>query len=267
MADILETIVAHKRIEIEALKQKRPLRCIQYALCVKGQPYWAGRETSMKAALDGSPTGIIAEFKRKSPSKGWIAPEAVATDICPAYCAAGAAALSILTDEHFFGGTIDELYRVRREVQTPILRKDFIIDSYQLWEALDYGANAVLLIAACLTKEECADLAYQAHELGLETLLEVHSEQELDYLNDCIDMVGVNNRHLGTFHTDVATSFALAESLPTDVLRIAESGISNAATIRALRQAGYRGFLIGETLMKTPQPADTLTKLIAEVQA
>lgn len=266
MADILETIVAHKRVELVARKELRSLAAIQRALFIKGAPYWGGPEAPMKKALEASPTGIIAEFKRKSPSKGWIFPEADPLEVCPAYSEAGAAALSILTDEQFFGGDIDELYRVRREVQTPILRKDFIIDPYQLWEARDYGANAVLLIAACLTKAECESLAYEAHELNLETLLEVHTEAELDYLNDCIDMVGVNNRHLGTFHTDVATSFALAEKLPKDFVLISESGISEAATIRELRQAGYRGFLIGEALMKTGQPGETLGKLIAEVQ-
>lgn len=267
MPDILETIVAHKRIELEARKQQISLSSIQLSLCVSGAPYWGGPEASMKGALQASSTGIIAEFKRKSPSKGWIFPQANPLEVCPAYGEAGAAALSILTDNEFFGGNIDELYRVRREVQTPILRKDFIIDPYQLWEARSYGANAVLLIAACLTKQECGSLAYQAHELKLETLLEVHTEAELDYLNDCIDMVGVNNRHLGTFHTDVATSFALADKLPKDFVLISESGISKAETIRELRQAGYRGFLIGEALMKTGRPAEALSQLIADIQA
>ena len=267
MRDILEEIVAHKRVELVARKERVPLAAIQRSLAIQGAPYWGGPEASMKAALETSATGIIAEFKRKSPSKGWIFPEAVPTEVCPAYSKAGAAALSILTDEQYFGGNIDELYRVRRETRTPILRKDFIIDPYQLWEARSYGANAVLLIAACLTKEECVSLARLAHSLLLETLLEVHSEPELDYLNDCIDMVGVNNRHLGTFHTDVATSFALADKLPKGFVLISESGISSAETIHSLRQAGYRGFLIGEALMKTGRPGEALSQLIAQIQS
>lgn len=265
MADILEEIVAHKRVELAATKERHPIRRMQSELAICGTPYWGGPESSMRKALAGSHSGIIAEFKRKSPSKGWIFPEAVPTEVCPAYSEAGATALSILTDGEYFGGDINHLLKVRLEVQTPILRKDFIIDRYQLWEARAYGANAVLLIAACLTKEECQDLAYEAHELNLETLLEVHTEAELDWLNDCIDMVGVNNRCLGTFQTDVATSFALADKLPKDMVRISESGISKAETIRDLRQAGYQGFLIGEALMKTGQPAEALRQLTREV--
>lgn len=265
MADILEAIVAHKRVELALRKKQCRLESLQRQLAVSGAPYWGGPEASMAGALAASSSGIIAEFKRKSPSKGWIFPEAVPTEVCPAYSEAGAAALSILTDEEYFGGNINHLFRVRLQVQTPILRKDFIIDRYQLWEARAFGANAVLLIAACLTRDECQALAYEAHELNLETLLEVHTEAELDWLNDCIDMVGVNNRCLGTFHTDVATSFALSDKLPKDLLCISESGISKAQTIRDLRQAGYRGFLIGEALMKTGNPAEALRRLIGEV--
>ena len=144
----------------------------------------------------------------------------------------------------------------------PILRKDFIISEYQLLQAKAVGADAVLLIAACLTPKECRNLSRKAHRLDLEVLLEIHSEKELEYLNEEIDMVGVNNRNLGTFHTDVENSLHLAELLPKDRVRISESGISSAETMAKLRNAGFRGFLIGETFMKTEHPADTLRRFI-----
>ena len=150
-------------------------------------------------------------------------------------------------------------------VDCPILRKDFIVDEYQLFQAREIGADAVLLIAADLTKSECRQLAHTAHELQLETLLEVHSEPELEYVGDDIDMVGVNNRNLGTFHTDVQNSFRLASLLPRDYLLVSESGISNPATVRQLREAGFRGFLIGETFMKTPDPGQALQTFINSI--
>jgi indole-3-glycerol phosphate synthase len=153
----------------------------------------------------------------------------------------------------------------RPTVSCPILRKDFIVDEYQLYQAKMVGADAVLLIAADLTKQECKALAKKAHELELETLLEVHSEQELEYVGENIDMVGVNNRNLGTFHTDVVNSYRLASLLPKDYLLVSESGISNPQTVRELREAGFRGFLIGETFMKTPNPGSALRTFIEEV--
>ena len=218
---------------------------------------------SMRACLSASPSGIIAEFKRRSPSKGWIKENAQADIIPPAYEAAGASALSILTDEKFFGGNLKDIRTVRSKVQLPILRKDFIIDEYQLYQARIVGADAILLIAAALRKEQCRMLAAKAHELGLEVLLEIHSEQELEYIEDNIDMVGVNNRNLGTFHTDVENSFRLAEKLPKEILFVSESGISSPQTVRQLRAAGFRGFLIGENFMKAPQPGDALKEFIS----
>lgn len=152
---------------------------------------------------------------------------------------------------------------MRSKVQLPILRKDFIIDEYQLYQARIVGADAILLIAAALRKEQCRMLAAKAHELGLEVLLEIHSEQELEYIEDNIDMVGVNNRNLGTFHTDVENSFRLAEKLPKEILLVSESGISSPQTVRQLRAAGFRGFLIGENFMKAPQPGDALKEFIS----
>ena len=262
MNDILEEIVAHKRKELKELKGILPL----HDLAEKVEEYLANdkRQTlSMRHSLAESDSGIIAEFKRRSPSKGWIKEDGEPTVIPPSYAENGAAALSILTDEKFFGGRLNFIQQARPLVpRTPILRKDFIIDEYQLLQARQIGADAVLLIAACLSKQKCKELARKAHALGLETLLEVHSEPELEYVGDNIDMVGVNNRNLGTFHTDVQNSYRLANLLPKDYLLVSESGISNPLTVRELRQAGFRGFLIGETFMKTPNPGLALKEFI-----
>jgi len=262
MNDILEEIVAHKRKELKELKGILPL----HDLAEKVEEYLENdkRHTlSMRQSLAESDSGIIAEFKRRSPSKGWIKEDGEPTVIPPSYAENGAAALSILTDEKFFGGKLKFIQQARPLVPpTPILRKDFIIDEYQLLQARQIGADAVLLIAACLSKQKCKELARKAHALGLETLLEVHSEPELEYIGDNIDMVGVNNRNLGTFHTDVQNSYRLSNLLPKDYLLVSESGISNPLTVRELRQAGFRGFLIGETFMKTPNPGLALKEFI-----
>ena len=181
----------------------------------------------------------------------------------PFYADGGASACSILTDGDFFGGSLSDLQQARRLVNIPLLRKDFIVDPYQLYQARVMGADAVLLIAACLSKEECAQLAATAHSLQLEVLLEVHSAEELDHVNADIDMLGVNNRHLGTFDTDVKHSFTLIDQLKGYApLLVSESGISQAETVKQLRAAGFRGFLIGETFMKTAQPGETLRNFI-----
>jgi indole-3-glycerol phosphate synthase len=266
MADILEEIVAYKRLEVAS--QKRVLSPRALYAAVEKLMDQAPAVRSMRGSLAASTSGIIAEFKRKSPSKGWIKESGRPEVIPPSYAQNGAAALSILTDEIYFGGASDFVRTARPLVgSTPILRKDFMIDEYQLFQAKEMGADAVLLIAACLTKEECKMLAHRAHELQLETLLEVHAERELEYVGDCIDMVGVNNRNLGTFHTDVQTSFQLAALLPQDMLRVSESGISSPQTVRTLRAAGFRGFLIGENFMKTENPGAALKAFIDEVTA
>ena len=259
MKDILEEIIAHKRIEIARQKEAIDMKQL-IDRCDLSAP-----SIGMRASLDASPTGIIAEFKRRSPSKGWIKEKGDVSLVPMGYEQAGAAALSILTDEAFFGGTLKDMQVARPLVKLPILRKDFILDEYQLYQAKAVGANAVLLIAACLSVGACKTLAEKAHDLGLEVLLEIHQEQELDYIGPHIDMVGVNNRNLGTFHTDVANSFRLIGSLPKELLKVSESGISEPSTIRALREVGYRGFLIGETFMKTEQPENTLNEFINQL--
>ena len=205
----------------------------------------------MREALLQSESGIIAEFKRKSPSKGWIKEDGRADIIPLSYQQNGAAALSILTDEHYFGGSDDFIRTARQSgVTLPILYKNFVIDEAQLYAAALCGASAVLLIAACLSKQECKRLLDKAHDLGLEVLLEMHSEEELEYADLGPDLCGINNRNLGSFVTDVENSFRLAELLPKDAVKVSESGISNPDTVKALRQAGFRGFLIGENFMK-----------------
>lgn len=283
--DILSEITDHKRIEVELQKQAVSPEQLREQVRDLMENSPAPRR-SMKRALASSPAGIIAEFKRRSPSKGWIYETAKADEIPAAYEAAGASAISILTDAKFFGGSLRDIRTARPLVDIPILRKDFIIDEYQLLQARIAGADAVLLIAACLTQEECADLTARAHALGLEVLLEIHSPRELAYISKDVDMVGVNNRNLGTFVTDVENSFRIAGQLRQTIadarnipdaqdssdtprnlpLLVSESGISHPETICRLRTAGFRGFLIGETFMKTPQPGDALKGFIQGIE-
>ena len=243
--DILQEIVAHKQLELERLCAKKP---------------------SLREALRQSPSGIIAEFKRRSPSKGWIKEEGRADIIPMSYQQNGAAALSILTDEHYFGGCDDFIRQARQSgVTLPILYKNFVINEAQLYAAALCGASAVLLIAACLSKLECKQLMDKAHALGMEVLLEMHSEPELEYAELEPDVCGINNRNLGSFVTDVENSFRLAELLPKEAVKVSESGISNPETVKKLRSAGFRGFLIGENFMKTADPGQALNKFILQL--
>ncbi len=257
--DILQTIVAHKRIELARQEEAVPLDSLIRQLDTL-RP-----SRSMRQSLADSPTGIIAEFKRRSPSKGWIAQEADPAVIVPGYERAGASGISVLTDQEFFGGTLDDLHAVRPLIQLPVLRKDFIVSPYQLFQAKLVGADVVLLIAAALTVEECKSFGKLAHQLQMEVLLEIHAEKELDYLHENVDLLGVNNRNLGTFHTDVENSFRLAQKLPKEYLWVSESGISQPETIRQLRKAGFSGFLMGERFMKTSSPEQALSDFLHAV--
>lgn len=262
MSDILQEIVAHKKIELEAFKAAKSFSLLEREV----EPLLTTPCPSMRDALMTSPSGIISEFKRKSPSKGWIKEEGKADIIPLSYQQNGASALSILTDEHYFGGKDEFIVAARQSgVTIPILYKNFVIDEYQLLQARLCGASAVLLIAACLTKAECNDLLQKAHALGLQVLLEMHSEPELEYADFQPDMCGINNRNLGTFITKVENSFRLAELLPKDACKVSESGISNPATVRDLISAGFNGFLIGENFMKTTDPGASLREFINEV--
>ena len=259
MADILEEIVAHKRIEIEAFKRLLPMKEITR----QTETIADSSVPSMQKTLRESETGIIAEFKRRSPSKGWIKQDGQPRQIPLAYQKNGAAAISILTDTQYFGGFDDYIIKARRSgVTIPVLYKNFVIDEYQLFQARLCGASAVLLIAAALNKEMCKTLLYEAHQLKLEVLLEMHDETELDYAELEPDMYGINNRHLGTFVTDVGTSFRLSEMLPNGSCKVSESGISNPETVKALRDIGFRGFLIGEHFMKANDPGEELKQFI-----
>ena len=262
----MEEIVAHKRVEVEKFKEVFS----ETALHARVEELMTTQDTiekvSMRKAIVESPTGIIAEFKRKSPSKGWIKEEG-RPDIIPlSYQQNGASAVSILTDSRYFGGKDDFIVEARRSgVNIPILYKNFVIDEYQLFQARLCGASAALLIAAELTKAECRNLLRMAHELQLEVLLEMHSEEELEYADLEPDLCGINNRNLGTFVTSVDNSFRLASMLPKEAVKVSESGISNPDTIRQLKQAGFNGFLIGECFMKEENPGEALAKFISEI--
>ena len=256
--NILQQIQAKKRHEVAQQKKDMPLNYLQNFYDLTGH-----QTLSFKQALLHSPSGIIAEFKRRSPSKGWIHPDADVKAVASAYEQAGAAAISVLTDESFFGGSFHDFKRARKMVsKIPVLRKDFMVDEYQLHQSKVLGADVILLIAACLTKEEVSRLAGIAHELGLEVLLEIHSEHELDYITDAVDVVGVNNRDLTSFVTDVGISLELADKIPEQFVKISESGLSDVQTVENLRQASYQGFLMGENFMKASNPGKALEQFI-----
>lgn len=258
--NILDTIVAQKRKEVAHNRELLSIQELEKLIDLNKPTY-----SLRKALADGHATGIIAEFKRKSPSKGIINAQADVTTVSKAY-AQDAAGISVLTDETFFGGHANDLKAARINA-LPLLRKDFMIDEYQLFEAKAMGADVILLIAACLSREEVSRLAGRAHELGLEVLLEIHDETELEHVCDGVDMVGVNNRNLKTFQVDIETSLRLVEKIPTNFPAVAESGISHVDTIVTLRNAGFRGFLIGENFMKEPNPSVAFADFINQLKA
>jgi len=246
--NILDRIVEHKRAEVARRQEEVSVETLQK------RPLSGRKPLSLKASLmDEGKTGIIAEFKRRSPSKGVINDQVEVVDVTKAYTAAGASCLSVLTDEHFFGGSDADLIAARIN-EIPILRKDFIIDEYQIVEARSIGADVILLIAACLTPEEVKRLAVFARKLELEVLLEIHSEDELGHICEETELVGVNNRDLKTFTVDIQRSIDLSKKIPAGKVLIAESGISNVETILRMKDAGFRGFLIGENFMKEKDP-------------
>ncbi|MFI5124360.1 MAG: indole-3-glycerol phosphate synthase TrpC [Chitinophagales bacterium] len=247
--NILEKIIAYKREEVRQRRQETPVAVLERS------PFFTREVFSLKKFLaDPAGTGIIAEFKRRSPSKGIIHPTASVEAVTAGYARYGAAAISVLTDAPSFGGSTEDLIRARVN-PLPLLRKDFTIDEYQIAEARAMGADAILLIAACLTPAETRKLASFAKSLGLEILLEIHQESELDHDGDDVDVVGINNRDLKTFTVDINRSIALAQRLPEHKMLVAESGIRDVETICALKSAGFNGFLIGEQFMKEPDPA------------
>ena len=261
MKDILKEIVAHKKREVADQKMLVPTALLEKSI------YFETPVVSMRKYLTRpDKSGIIAEFKRRSPSKGDIQPYAKVESVSIGYMQAGSSALSVLTDQKYFGGSNRDLTEARKFNFCPILRKDFIIDEYQIIEARSIGADTVLLIAECLTSKQVADLASLGKSLGMEVLLEVHSPRQLDKVCPDVDLVGVNNRDLTTFTTSVQTSLDMADQIPREFVRISESGISHPETIGALREAGYEGFLIGEHFMSSPHPAQTCAKFITSLR-
>ena len=258
--DILKEIISHKYKEIKNKKERLPLTRLCQMACAT-----PASGNKMSKQIQKSETGIISEFKRRSPSKGWINRSADPAKIIPGYEAVGATAISVLTDESFFGARENDFQQARSQTRLPILRKEFIIDEYQLFESRLLGADAVLLIAAALDLENCKKLVSRAIDLNLEVLLEIHEEKELDYISPDISMIGINNRNLGSFQTCVDHSFRLGERLPKEAIKISESGISSPQTVYELRRAGFQGFLIGETFMRTEYPEQTLRHFLSEL--
>ena len=259
--NILNKIIQYKKQEVAQQKQVCSLQQLEQ------NPLFDRTPLSLKEALQQkNKLGIIAEFKRQSPSKGIINAEADVITVTSAYAKAGAAAISILTDQHFFGGHNDFLTQARPYCPCPILRKEFIIDEYQIIEAKAIGADAILLIAEVLDKKQVKQLAILAQSLGLSVLLEIHTKDQLPKINEAIDVVGINNRNLKTFTVSIENSLQLYPHLPKEVAKISESGISQPKSIIQLQQAGFDGFLIGETFMKTEQPAQTCANFIQAVK-
>lgn len=259
--NILDIIIAHKRIEVAARKQQTTVAELE-----KGRFFKNETLSLKKFLLDGNKTGIIAEFKRKSPSKGVINNTATVEEVTAAYAKYGASGISVLTDNAFFGGSLDDLLAATIN-EVPLLRKDFIIDEYQLIEAKAYGAEVILLIAACLTPAEVKVMATTAKKLGMEVLLEVHNEEELGHICEQVDLVGVNNRNLKTFEVSIDISLALINLIPKEKPAIAESGISDVNTIVTLRDAGFKGFLIGENFMKQASPSVAFADFVNQLKA
>ncbi|MBN1597200.1 MAG: indole-3-glycerol phosphate synthase TrpC [Bacteroidales bacterium] len=254
---ILNTIVAHKKKEVASTKELIPIPELEKF------EYFNRKTISFKDHIIAEDkTGIIGEFKRKSPSKGIINNTARVEEVTKGYALAGASALSVLTDFIFFGGVVDDLRIARAANKIPILRKEFIIDEYQILEAKAIGADAVLLIASILEIKKAKDLARKAHDIGLQVLMEIHDENELSRINEHVDVVGVNNRNLDTFVVDLQHSVSLSEMIPDGFVKISESGISKPEDILFLRQHGFDGFLIGENFMKNDDPVFAFSEFV-----
>jgi indole-3-glycerol phosphate synthase len=258
--NILEKIIQSKYKEVAEKKSLVPEKLLEKSV------FYESPCVSMKQYIkDAERTGIIAEFKKKSPSKGVINGNASIEAVSIGYMQAGASALSILTDQEYFGGKNEDLVQARKFNFCPILRKDFIVDEYQIIEARSIGADCILLIAAALTPARLKELTIFAHSLGLEVLMEVHDGEELqNSLNEHLDLVGVNNRSLKTFEVSLDTSFDLVQQIPNEFVKISESGISQAQTLVELKSAGFDGFLIGENFMKTGRPQQAAYNFIQE---
>jgi len=261
MSDILNKIINQKKLEVEEKKELFPIKLLE------SSTYFSTPTVSMKKyLLRKDKFGIIAEFKRKSPSKGDINLYSDVEEVSIGYMQANASALSILTDTSFFGGKNEDLTIARKFNYCPILRKDFIIDEYQIIEARSIGADTILLISACLSKSTIYNLAKLAKSLGLETILEVHNNKELQKFNSFIDIIGVNNRDLKSFEVSIQKSIEIFPELPENIVKISESGLNDTESINQLKNIGYNGFLIGEYFMKQSNPALACEKLIRKLK-
>ncbi|MCF8272387.1 MAG: indole-3-glycerol phosphate synthase TrpC [Flavobacteriaceae bacterium] len=258
--NILDKIVADKRVEVDLRKSLIPIKQLEQSVLFE-------RETiSLANKLRQSQTGIIAEHKRRSPSKSVINQSLNIFDVAKGYEDAGVCGMSVLTDGKYFGGSLDDLLTARASCNLPLLRKEFIIDEYQLLEAKAYGADVILLIAAILSREEIKQFSEFAKSLKLDVLLEVHNEEELHKsIMPSLDMLGVNNRNLKTFDVSLETSKTLSKLIPNDFVKVSESGISNIASIKDLQHYGFQGFLIGENFMKTDNAGESAKQFIKEL--
>ncbi len=259
---ILDKIIAFKKKEIAKIKAEVPVKKLVESPSFKRQPF-----SLKKSLLEVGSTGVIAEFKRQSPSKGIINNKATIADVTNGYLEANVAAQSILTDISFFGGTMADLMEARTINQIkPILRKDFIVDAFQIVEAKAIGADVILLIAACLTKEQLKNYGQLATDLGLEVLYEVHSQEDLDKIELSNKIIGINNRNLKTFEVDLEHSIVLANQIPDTCIKVSESGISDPRIITGLKEYGFQGFLIGENFMKTGDPGLACQEFISQIR-
>jgi len=258
---ILDKIIAYKHKEVAVKKASFPISLLEQSI------FFSRTTNSLAKALRESDTGIIAEHKRRSPSKSVINETVLVQDVAMGYESAGVSGMSVLTDTNFFGGSIEDLLLARDVVSFPLLRKEFIVDSYQIIEAKAYGADAILLIAASLTSEQLINFSALAKSLDLDVLLEVHNREELEKsILPTVDMLGVNNRNLKTFEVNIGTSKELSVSIPSEFVRVSESGISSIETIIELRDYGFNGFLIGENFMKTANPGKSAMAFINQLK-
>ena len=257
--NILDKIIEQKKVEVAEAKKK-----VSFAE-LKDSEFFSRKTFSLKETVE-SGSGIIAEFKRKSPSKGIINDKANVLEVAKSYEKFGASGISILTDSEFFGGKLEDLLKVRNEISIPILRKDFMIEEYQFYEAKANGADVILLIASCLSPQQVLEFTELSHELGLEVLLEIHTEEELKHFNKNIDLVGINNRNLKDFKVDLQHSVNLKNQLPKGVLSVAESGIYSLEDFKFLKEKGFDGFLMGEYFMKNENPGVPFEEFIKDVR-
>jgi len=257
---LLDEIIANKRTEIRELKIQVPFRKLEQS------DYFEREVIPLTSHLeDVTKTSVIAEFKRKSPSKGLINEHAVPEEVTRGYAEGGAKGISVLTDNRFFGGSSEDLIRARKATSIPVLRKDFTLDEYQVVESKSIGADAILLIAACLSAKQLKDLARTAKSLGMQVIMEIHTSSELSHINEYVDIVGVNNRDLKTFRVDINTSVELIKKIPSGFVKISESGISDTVTIEKLKESGFDGFLIGEYFMKEKDPVKAFLEFMKEL--